>query len=121
MFTNILTLGQVLRLVQSESCMHMGLCAKGRFGARANKAILYRIVDRLQKSNELYTMSFVLSTFHIALMQDPYGPWPRERALAPRALRQNFRGKVAFPKSHVLVHIELRGAIVELAQKSKMG
>ena len=38
---------RVLPLIQSQSCMHMGTCAKGRFGGRAHKAILYKKADRL--------------------------------------------------------------------------
>ena len=49
MFTNILTMGQVLPCIPSESCNHMGTCAKGRIAARAHKAILYKIVDMLAK------------------------------------------------------------------------
>ena len=49
MFTNILTLVQVLPLIPSQSCMHMGTCAKGRFRACAHKGLLYKIVDRLGK------------------------------------------------------------------------
>ena len=49
MFTNILTLGEVLPLIPSQSCMHMGWCAKGRFGARAHMAMSYKLVDRLGK------------------------------------------------------------------------
>ena len=62
----------------------------------------------------------MLSTFHIALIQGPYGPWLQERALAPQPFLPNFTGKVLFSKSHVLVRIELLGAIVELAPQSKM-
>ena len=47
MFTNILTMGQVLPWIPSQSCMHMGTCAEGRIGARAEKAILCKIVDLL--------------------------------------------------------------------------
>ena len=50
----------------------------------------------------------------------PYGPEPQQRALAPRPFWLDFREKVIFSKSHVLVRIELRGAIVEFAPKSKM-
>ena len=49
MFTNILTMGQVLPWIPSQSCMHMGTCAKGRIGAHAYKAILYIIVDKVGK------------------------------------------------------------------------
>ena len=62
----------------------------------------------------------MLSTFHIAFVQGSYVSLHRQRALAPRPFWPNFRGKVVFAKSHVLVRIELRGAIVELAPKSKM-
>ena len=65
-------------------------------------------------------MSFVLSTFYIAFVQGSYGSWLRERALAPQPFWLNFRAKVVFAKSHVLIRIELPGAIVELARKSKM-
>ena len=49
MFTNILTMGQVLPYLLSQPCMHIGTCAKGRVGARAHKIILYKIVDRREK------------------------------------------------------------------------
>ena len=45
MFTNILTMGQVVPWLPSQSCMHVDTCAKGRFVARAHKAISYEIVD----------------------------------------------------------------------------
>ena len=81
MFANILTMGQVLPWIPSQSCMHMGTCAKGSIGARAHKAILYKIVDILGKLKQLCTMFFVLSTFllpcfeaHIAVGFDNE-PW----------------------------------------------
>ena len=74
----------------------------------------------MEKSNKPYTMSFVLSTFDIALVQGPYGFWLREGALAPWPFWPYFRGKVVFSRDHVLVRIELRGAIVELAPKTEM-
>ena len=49
MFTNILTMGQVLPWIPSQPCMHMGTCAKGRVGAHAHKAMLYKIVHRFEK------------------------------------------------------------------------
>ena len=65
-------------------------------------------------------MAFMISTIHITLVQGPYGPLLRERALGPRPFWPNFRGKVVLSKSHVLLPIEMRGAIVELAPISKM-
>ena len=44
MFTNILTMDQVLPWIPSQSCLHMGTCAKGSLGARAHKAMLYQKV-----------------------------------------------------------------------------
>ena len=49
MFTNILTMGPVLPWIPSQSCMHMGTCPKGRIPAGAQKAILYKTVDILEK------------------------------------------------------------------------
>ena len=118
-FTNILTLGQLLPLMPSQSCMHMGTCAKGRFSARARKAILYKIVERLEKIKQATQMSSVLSTLHIVLVRGSFGPWLRERALAPRPFWPNFRGVDILSNDHVMVRIELRGAIVELATKLK--
>ena len=42
-------MGQVLPWIRSQSCMHMGRCAKSSPGVYAHKAILYRIVDRLER------------------------------------------------------------------------
>ena len=49
MFTNILTMGQVLGWIRSQSCMQMATYAKGRNAACAHKAIFYQIVDELGK------------------------------------------------------------------------
>ena len=46
--------------------------------------------------------------------------WICELALVPGAFWPNFRGRVVSSNDHVLVRIELRGAIIELAPKSKM-
>ena len=86
---------------------------------RRNKAILYKRIC-LEKSNKLYKMSFLLSTFYIALIRCSYRRWLQECALVPRPFWPNFRGKVVLSNDHVLVRIELRGAIVELAPKSKV-
>ena len=40
MFTNMLTMGQVVSWIASQSCMHMG---------SAHKAILCKIMDKLRK------------------------------------------------------------------------
>ena len=47
MFANIPTMGQVLPWIPSQSCMHMGTCAKSSMRVRAHKAVLYEIVDGL--------------------------------------------------------------------------
>ena len=94
MFTNILTMGQVLPWIPSQSCMHMGTCAKCRIGARAHKAILYKTVDMLGKTKQA--------------IHD-----------VPRALYLPYCLCLRL-NDHALVHIELRGAIVELAPKSNM-
>ena len=48
--------------------MHMGKCAKGRFGAGAHKAMLYEIVNRLAKIKQakhdiLRVLRFILPWF----------------------------------------------------------
>ena len=47
-------------------------------------------------------------------------PLALSTSLGATAILANFRRKVVFLSDHVLVRIELRGAIVELAPKSKM-
>ena len=47
MFTNMLTMGQVLPWIPSQSCMHVGTCGEGRNGAPAHRTILDEIVDKL--------------------------------------------------------------------------
>ena len=74
MFTNILTLGQVLPLIPSQSCMHMGGCAKGRFGAGALKAILYKIVDRLGEMKQ--AMHDVLLALYVPYCFSSRPVWP---------------------------------------------
>ena len=49
MFTYILTMDQVLPWISSQSCLHMGTCAKGSLVASAHKAMLYQKVNRLVK------------------------------------------------------------------------
>ena len=79
MFTNILTMGQVVPWIRSEPCMHMGTCAKGRIGAPALEAIFYRIVGMLGKIKQaMHNISLMPSTFHIALVGGSCGPWLRE-------------------------------------------
>ena len=74
MFTNILTMGQVLAWIPSQSCMHLGTRAKGRFGACAGKVILFIIVDRLEKIEE--ATHDVFSALHIAYCLDSRPIWP---------------------------------------------
>ena len=108
MFTHILTMGQVLPWIPSQSCMHMGTCAKGRFGARAHKAILYKILHMLGK---------IKQTIRDAL-RALYAPYCLgSRLMWPLASRRSLGGKVVLSNDHVLVHIESREAIVELAPK----
>ena len=45
MFTNMLTMGRVLPCTQSQPCMPMDTCAKGRNGALSHRAILDEMVD----------------------------------------------------------------------------
>ena len=53
MLTNMLTMGGVLPWIPSQSCMHMSTYAKGRNGALAHKAMLYKIVDGLGKIEQV--------------------------------------------------------------------
>ena len=62
----------------------------------------------------------MLSSFYIVWVQGSYGPWLRERALAPQPFWPYLRGKFILSNDHVLVRIGLCGAIVELAPKSNM-
>ena len=52
MFRNILIMGHILLWIPSQSCMHIRTCAKGSLGARAHKAILYKMVDRLEAGSD---------------------------------------------------------------------
>ena len=96
-----------------QSCMHMGTCAKGRIRARAHKAILYKFVDMLGNLEQaMHNLS------HGLYLQHCFG----SRLILPLALRTtlgafwpNLRGKIVLSNDHVLVRIELPGAIVELA------
>ena len=49
MLTNMLTTGQILPWIPSQSCMLMGKCAQGRNGALGRKVVLYKIVDEPAK------------------------------------------------------------------------
>ena len=119
MFANILTMCQVLPWIPSQACMHTGTCAKGSLGARAHKAILYKIVDMLGEIKQ--AINDALRALHIPywVVRGSYGPWIRERALASWSFWPHFRGKVVLFSDQALVCIELLGAIVELAPKSK--
>ena len=76
---------------------------------------------RLYKSTKPSTIFFVVSTSHIALIQ---GSTPhRLRVRASEVFGHFgliFDQNLPFFDNRVLVRIELRGAIVELARKSKM-
>ena len=119
MFANILTMCQVIPWIPSQSCMHTGTCAKGSLGACAHKAIFYKIVDMLGEIKQ--AIHDALRALHIPywVVRGSYGPWIRERALVPWSLWPHFRGKVVLFSDQALVSIELLGAIVESALKSK--
>ena len=116
MFTNILTCGQVLPLIPSKSCMHMGTCAKGRFGTRAHKGILYKRVDGLRKVKQAIHEVFCSLYVPYCLGLRPIWPLASRTSLGATAILAK-RGKVVFSKSHVLVRIELFGAIVEFQNR----
>ena len=49
MLTNMLTMGQVVPWIPSQSCTHTGTCANWINCTCAPKAILYNIMDKLGK------------------------------------------------------------------------
>ena len=65
-------------------------------------------------------MSFVVSTLHIALVLGSTPHRLRAQASEIGHFGLIFDQNLPFLKKRVLVRIELRGAIVELAQKTKM-
>ena len=74
----------------------------------------------LEKSNKLHSMFLLLRRFHIGLDRGSTRCWLSERVLAPWQFSPHFTGQVTYSNEHVLVRIEMRGAIVELAPKFKM-
>ena len=79
MFTNVLTMGQ--SPLDHLSIMHAcGTCAKGRNGARAHNAILYKIVDELGRIKQ--AMHDVLRGLYL-----PY--CLESRLTSPLALRRS--------------------------------
>ena len=89
MFTNILTMGQVLPWIPSQSCMHMGTCEKSRFGASAHEAILCKIVDRLGKIKQA-----IHDVLHALYFPYCLG----SRLIWPLASRTSLRAKAIFAK-----------------------
>ena len=74
---------------------------------------------RLYKSTKSSTMSFVVSTLHIALVRGTTPHRLRVRASGFGHFGLIFDQHLPFFENRVLVRIELRGAIVELTRKSK--
>ena len=99
----------------------MSACAKRQCGTRAHKAQLYKIEDKVVKINQAIHDVFSLSLLYIL-------PW--FEAQLPIGFEYEPRGFGHFGlifdqnlpsfENRVLVRIELRGAIVELARKTKM-
>ena len=78
MFTNMLTMGQVIPCIPSQLCMHRGTCANSRNGARAHKAILHKIV---------YVLGKIKQAMHNVL-RGVYVPYCRgSRLILPSAAR----------------------------------
>ena len=74
MFTNMLTMGEVLPwMVVNHACIWARL-QKGRVGASAHKALLYKIVDSLGKMNE--TIQDVLRALYFPYCIGPRLIWP---------------------------------------------
>ena len=75
---------------------------------------------RLQKPTKPSKMSFLVSTVHIVLIE---GSLPICFEYGPRGIGhfgQIFNQTLPSHKKRVLVRIELRGAIVELAKRTKI-
>ena len=80
----------------------MSACANRQYGTRAHKAKFYKIQDKVVKINQAIhdvLRGLYVTYLHFGLIFDQNLP---------------------FFKKRVLVRIELRGAIVELARETKM-
>ena len=99
----------------------MSASAKRQYGTRAHKAKLYKIEDKVVQTNQAVHEFYSWSLLYIL-------PWfeaqlPIGFEYAPRGFGHFgliFDQYLPFFENRVLVRIELRGAIVELARKSKI-
>ena len=99
----------------------MSACAKRQYGTRAHKAKLYKIEDKVVKINQ---------AIHDVLRGLYFTYCFASRLNSPQDSSTSLRGYGHFGlifdqilpsfEDRVLVRIELRGAIVELARKTKM-
>ena len=89
MFTNTPTMGQVLPLIPSQSCMHIGTCTKSSSGALADMAILYKVVDKLGKFKQ--AIHHVCRALYFAYCLD----WS---LILPWASRKSFGATAVFAK-----------------------
>ena len=99
----------------------MSACAKRQYGTRAHKAKLYKIEDKVVQINQAvhdvlsWSLLYILPWFEAQL---PIGFKYEPRGFGHFGLI--FDQNLPFFENRVLVRIELHGAIVELARKSKM-
>ena len=99
----------------------MSACAKRQYGTRAHKAKLYKIEDKVVKNNRAIHDVYSWSLLYIL-------PWFEAQLsigfeYEPRGFghfRLIFDQNLPSFENRLLVRIELRGAIVELAGKTKM-
>ena len=98
MFTDTLTWGQRLALIPSQSCMHMGTCAKGRFGVCGHMAILYEIVHRPGKVKQ--AIHDVLRALNLpnCFSSTPIWPLASRTTLGATAILAKFYRKIPFSK-----------------------
>ena len=100
MFTTMVTLGQVFPLIPSQFCMHLGTCAKGRFGACTHKAILYKIVDRLGKIKQaIHNVLCALCVQYYLGSRPIYSLALRTSLAATAILTKILEEKSSFPKA----------------------
>ena len=99
----------------------MSACAKRQYGTRAQKATLYKIEGKVVKINQAIHDVFRGLYFTYCLGSRLNSPKASNTSLGGLAiLAQLPTQNLAFFKNGLLVRIELRGAIVELAPKSKI-
>ena len=99
----------------------MSACAKRQYGTRAHKAKLYKLEDKVLKINEAnhHVLRGLYFTYCIWFeAQLPIGLEYEPRGFGDFGLI--FDQNLPSFENGVLVRIKLRGAIVELARKTKM-